>query len=71
MRFLQAVGVMLRVSVAILGFRRKNDRDMCSVSYNLFNPQIRVIATRMCIALSLVQQSLDGICANTTSPFSR
>ena len=55
--------VTLRASVARLGSRRKNDKDMRSV-YNLFNPW--VIATRMCVALSLVQQSLDGICAITT-----
>ena len=29
---------MLRASVVILAFRQKNDRDMRSVWYNLFNP---------------------------------
>ena len=37
--FYVLITVILRVSIAILGFRWKNDRDKCSIPYNLFNPR--------------------------------
>ena len=48
--------VMLHASVVILGFRQKSDRDMRSVWYNLFNPNVGHSYPDVCsIVLSILK----------------